>query len=70
MVAPHGTSPAIVQKINQDLRRALESPDLVAKFREMGNYTKPMSPRQLIDYIAMQHKQWGAIVQKVATESQ
>jgi tripartite-type tricarboxylate transporter receptor subunit TctC len=70
MVAPHGTQPAIVQKINQDLRRALESPELVAKFREMGNYTKPMSPQQLVDYIAVQRTQWGPIVQKVATESQ
>jgi tripartite-type tricarboxylate transporter receptor subunit TctC len=70
MVAPHGTPPAIVQKINQDLRRALESPELVAKFREMGDYTKPMSPQQLVDYIAVQRKQWGPIVQKVATQSQ
>jgi len=69
MVAPHGTPPAIVQKINGDLRQALQNPALVKKFQDLGNYTKPMSPRELSDYIAVERSEWRPIVQKVATES-
>lgn len=69
LVAPHGTPPAIVQKINEDLRRALESPELVQKFQDMGNYTRPMSPQELADYINDQRQAWRPIVQKVAGET-
>jgi tripartite-type tricarboxylate transporter receptor subunit TctC len=70
MVAPHGTPPAIVQKINSDLRRALQAPALLKKFQDLGNYTNPMSPQELSDYIAVQRREWRPIVQKVAAESQ
>jgi tripartite-type tricarboxylate transporter receptor subunit TctC len=70
MVAPPGTPAPIVAKINRDLRQALSQPALLKKFQEMGNYTKPMTPQELGEYIAVERKQWGPIVQKVAAESQ
>lgn len=69
MVAPPGTPPAIVQKINGDLRRALQAPVLVKKFQDLGNYTIPMSPTELSNYIAAQRLQWRPIVQKVAAQA-
>ena len=41
MVAPHGTPPAIVHKVNDDLRAALARPEVVKKFKALGNFTRP-----------------------------
>lgn len=70
MVAPRGTPPEIVRKINGDLRQALEGPELIRKFREIGNYAKPMSTQELARYIDLERKVWGPIAQKLAGEAQ
>jgi tripartite-type tricarboxylate transporter receptor subunit TctC len=66
MVAPHGTPPAIVQKINTDLRAALARPDLIKKFTELGNYTRSLTPQQLADFVRDQRQVWGPVVKQVA----
>jgi tripartite-type tricarboxylate transporter receptor subunit TctC len=70
LVAPRGTPPGIVQKINDDLRRALESPELVRKFQEIGNYAKPMTTRELAQYISFERKTWRAVAQRLGREAQ
>jgi len=65
LVAPHGTPAAIVQKINDDLRTALGRPALTRKFEELGNYTRPMTPQQLSDFVRSERKLWGPIVKQI-----
>src|SRR5215472_976846 len=65
LVAPHGTPPAIVQKINADLRKALVQPELLEKFRELGNYTRSMTPQELADFVRSEAHEWGPIVKQV-----
>ena len=65
MVAPHGTPAAIVQKVNADLRAALARPEVVKKFQALGNYTRPMSPQELADFIHAERDEWRPIVQQV-----
>jgi tripartite-type tricarboxylate transporter receptor subunit TctC len=65
LVAPHGTSPAIVQKINGDLRTALARPALIKKFEEMGSYTRSMSPQELADFVRSERALWGPIVKQI-----
>lgn len=70
LVAPHGTSPAIVQKINADLRNALAQPELLKKFQELGNYTRSMTPRDLADFVHSERQEWGPIVRQIASGAQ
>jgi tripartite-type tricarboxylate transporter receptor subunit TctC len=70
LVAPRGTPPAIVQKINGDLRAALARPELVKKLEEMGNFTRTMSPKELADFVRAERQQWGPIVKQVGPAPQ
>lgn len=46
---PAGMSPAIVNKLNDTLRKALASPDLRQRFSELGAVPFPSSPQELAD---------------------
>ena len=70
LVAPQGTPAAIVQKINADLRTVLGRPEVVRKIEELGNYTRPMTPQQLADFVRDERKLWGPIVKQVGATAQ
>jgi len=70
LVAPHGTPSAIVQKINDDLRTALARPAVIRKFEELGNYTRPMTPPQLTDFVRNERELWGPIVKEIGIAAQ
>ena len=70
LVAPQGTPPAVVQKINADLRTALARPQVVKKLEELGNYTRPMTPQELADFVHNERKFWGPIVRQVGATAQ
>ena len=50
----------IVEKINRDLRTALARPDIVGKIEQQGNYTRPMSPQQLAEFVRRRAHDLGA----------
>ena len=60
LVAPQGTPAAIVQKINADLRTALARPEIVKKIEELGNYTRPMTPQELAEFVRERAQDVGA----------
>jgi tripartite-type tricarboxylate transporter receptor subunit TctC len=66
LVAPHGTPAPIVQRINSDLRTALSRPQLLKKFRDLGNYTRSMTPHELADFVRAERDKWRPIVRQVA----
>jgi tripartite-type tricarboxylate transporter receptor subunit TctC len=70
MVAPHGTPAAIVHKVNDDLRSALARPEVVQKFKAMGDYTRQLSPPQLADFIHNERSVWRPIVEQVSAAAQ
>jgi len=70
LVAPHGTPPAIVRKINDDLRTALARPELIKKFEELGNYTRPMTPQDLADFVHNERELWRPIVRQIGISAQ
>ncbi len=65
LVAPKGTPPAIAQKINADLRTALARPDVIKKFEELGNYTRPMTPQELADFVRSERDTWRPVVKQI-----
>jgi tripartite-type tricarboxylate transporter receptor subunit TctC len=70
LVAPHGTPPAIVRKVNDDLRAALARPEVIKKFQALGNYTRPMTPQDLADFVHHERELWAPIVQQVGSAAQ
>jgi tripartite-type tricarboxylate transporter receptor subunit TctC len=70
LVAPQGTPPAIVQKINADLRTALGRPEVIKKLEELGNYPRPMNPKELADFVRSERELWGPIVRQAGAAAQ
>lgn len=65
LVAPKGTPPAVAQKINADLRTALARPDVIKKFEELGNYTRPMTPQELAEFVRSERDTWRPVVKQI-----
>jgi tripartite-type tricarboxylate transporter receptor subunit TctC len=70
MVAPAGTSRAIVARLNAELRAALESPDVRERIAEEGGDALPGTPDQQAADIAEEEAKWGALVRKLGIRSE
>ena len=57
--ARKGTEEAVVAKVNADMNAALNSPDIVAKFREIGTYIKSGPPAALDAFTVSEQKFWA-----------
>jgi tripartite-type tricarboxylate transporter receptor subunit TctC len=62
MVAPAGTPPAVVSKLNTALRAVIESPDVQARFRNVGFEGFSSTPEELGAYIKAQLGEWEKMV--------
>ena len=60
--APKGTPPEIVNKLHQEIRKALETPELQKRFAELGGEAKLMSPDELAAYVKAEHEKWAKVV--------
>jgi tripartite-type tricarboxylate transporter receptor subunit TctC len=66
LVAPVGTSEAIIDKISQDLRKVSLDPELQKKLAPLGSYTNPMSPAEATGFVHKQQQTWQPILDEIA----
>jgi tripartite-type tricarboxylate transporter receptor subunit TctC len=64
LFAPHGTPPAIIAKINQDLAKALAEPDVRERFASFGFEPYASPPAESTANIAADSKRYGDIVKR------
>ena len=64
IVAPAGTPPAVVAKLNKTLRPIIDSPEVQAKFKNVGFEGFSSTPSELGDYIKAQLVEWKNMVQE------
>jgi len=60
--APAGTPTAIVNRLNQEINRALQSPDLVANIKLRGMDMHPGSPADFARHVRAEVEKWGKMV--------
>jgi tripartite-type tricarboxylate transporter receptor subunit TctC len=70
MVAPAGTPDEIVRQVRQDLRSALEHPDLKQRLEALAVYTRAMSPAELDAYIRNEQELWKPVIRQVGLTAQ
>ena len=70
MVAPAGTPDEIVRQVRQDLRSALEHPELKQRLETLAVYTRVMSPAQLDAYIRNEQELWKPVIRQVGLTAQ
>jgi tripartite-type tricarboxylate transporter receptor subunit TctC len=62
LVAPTGTPPDVVTKLNGTLRKIIDSPEVQAKFKNVGFEGFSSTPEELGDYIKAQLVEWKKMV--------
>jgi tripartite-type tricarboxylate transporter receptor subunit TctC len=62
VVAPAGTSPAIIARLNGAIRGALASREVEESFAKQGATPTPSAPEELRARIAEEVKRWAAVV--------
>jgi tripartite-type tricarboxylate transporter receptor subunit TctC len=62
---PAKLPPAILNRMNEEVNKAMSSPEVAARMRRDGMITNPMSPEQFQQFIASEKKVWSPVVQQV-----
>ena len=69
LVAPAGTPPETVTKLNAALRPIIDSADVQKKFRNVGFEGFSSTPSELGDYIKSQLVEWGKMIKDANIQS-
>ena len=69
LVAPVGTPPEIVTKLNAALRKVIDSPDDQAKFKNVGFEGFSSTPQELGDYMKAEIVEWGKMVKDAGIQA-
>ena len=62
LVAPAGTPPDVIAKLNGALRKIIDSPEVQAKFKNVGFEGFSSTPEELGNFIKVQLGEWGKMV--------
>jgi tripartite-type tricarboxylate transporter receptor subunit TctC len=64
MLAPAGTAPAIVTRLNAELNRVLTDPAMTQRLLDQGVEPMPGPPAQLRDRIVSETERWRGVIKK------
>jgi len=70
IVAPAGTLPAIVAKLNAEIRRSLQTADLRARLDSEGALPAPGTPEEFAAFIQAEIARWGAVLKRAGVQAQ
>ena len=62
VVAPAGTPPQVVTRLNSELRKIIDSPESQARFKNVGFEAFSSTPQELGDFIKAQLALWGRMI--------
>ena len=62
LVAPAGTPPAVIAKLETALAEVLAMPDVRKRMTEMGAVVTPLGPKQFGDYIRAEMRKWSDVI--------
>jgi len=69
LVAPAGTPPDVVTKLNGALRKIIDAPETKAKFRNVGFEGFSSTPDEFGDFIKVQLGKWGKMIKDANIQS-
>jgi tripartite-type tricarboxylate transporter receptor subunit TctC len=68
LVAPAGTPPAVLAKLEDALGKTLEMPDVRKRLTDMGATVQPLKAKAFGDYIKSEITKWAEIVNKAGVK--
>jgi len=69
LVAPRGTPPDVVRRINADVNRALADPDVQLQLKNFGFDAAPGTPEQFAETIRTDAKKFGEVVRRTGARA-
>ena len=70
VVAPAGTPPAVVERLDRAIRSALARPDIKARYAALTTEVKPLSSAELARLLKTDVPQWEALIKGAGIEPQ
>lgn len=70
IVAPAGTPPVIIQKLNQLINKSITAPDVSARLKTEGAIASPTTPESFGQLIQSEIKRWRAVVIKAGIKAE
>ncbi|WP_256977786.1 Bug family tripartite tricarboxylate transporter substrate binding protein [Bordetella genomosp. 10] len=64
LFAPAGTPPAIVERLSAEVRKILERPETVKRFRELGTNAVGMDPAAFTAFVREDTARWAKVVKE------
>jgi tripartite-type tricarboxylate transporter receptor subunit TctC len=64
LLAPAGTPPAVVNKLNTEIAKAMKDPELRRAFDAAGVAPDPSTPQAMSEYMAQEMARWGKVVKE------
>ena len=68
LVAPAGTPPAVLAKLEKALAEVLAMPDVRKRLTDMGAIVQPLNGKQFGDYIGAELVKWADLVKKAGVK--
>jgi tripartite-type tricarboxylate transporter receptor subunit TctC len=66
LYAPIGTPPEIVQQLNLEINKILQSPEVKKRAEDAGTSLEPMTSRRLAEFTASELVRWGKIIKSAS----
>ena len=63
IAAPRATPPAVVKRLNAEIRRVLALPDIAQRFADMGGTPFATSPREMERFVESEIAKWKKVVE-------
>jgi tripartite-type tricarboxylate transporter receptor subunit TctC len=70
LMAPRGTPPQVIQRVNADVTKQMSDPDVVERLRVLGFEAAPDSPEQVARLIREDTKKYGELVRRVGARAE
>ena len=69
VIAPAGTPPDIVKKLNEVFVATLNEPEVAARIRSVGSEPAPMKPEQFDAFIKAETAKWADVIKKAGIKA-
>jgi tripartite-type tricarboxylate transporter receptor subunit TctC len=64
MLAPSGTSEAVVTRVSDELGKALQDPEVLKQLRNAGIAPSYLGPKEFGAFMRAEHEKWGRVVRE------
>jgi tripartite-type tricarboxylate transporter receptor subunit TctC len=66
LLAPLSTPRPIISKVSADLRKVVSSQEFQDKLANVGSYTRPMTPEQVLAFVKKEQDTWLPVLRRIS----